>query len=128
MNLDEALKSVAILGAGGKMGRGIAEIILLQMARLEAIELGAVNGTRRRLTLVETDEAAMDGLRNHLKTSLKKFAERNIIALKKWFEKSHKCRVAVAVHGSCHPEDAGLRFPPSFSHNIPCGKSASDRE
>ena len=40
MQLDEALKKTAVLGACGKMGQGIAHLLLLEMARLDVISSG----------------------------------------------------------------------------------------
>ena len=38
--LDDALKKVCVIGAGGKMGSGIALLLLQEVARLEAQQTG----------------------------------------------------------------------------------------
>jgi len=58
------MKNVAVLGAAGKMGSGIALLLLQELAKVD----GAV------LTLLETEEKRFDGLKTYLYDHLKKYA------------------------------------------------------
>ena len=51
MELNQNLQRVSVLGAGGKMGRGIALLLLQEMARIEAEETAAVGKGKYQLTL-----------------------------------------------------------------------------
>ena len=63
--MDESiLQRVAVIGAAGKMGRGIAQLLLQEMALLEAAQTGAVGKGSYRLVLVDADEQAVFGLRS----------------------------------------------------------------
>lgn len=87
--INELLKQVAVIGANGKMGRGIALLLLQEMARCEAQETGAL-GREYRLRLIDTDERGQTGLRQYLRTQLIKYAEKNIISLREFFRKNSK--------------------------------------
>src|SRR5262245_14667705 len=73
MQLDEALKRVAVLGAAGKMGRGISALLLQEMALLQ-------QGSR--LLLIDTNEEAFLGLKEYLHEQVLKFAEKNIVRIR----------------------------------------------
>jgi len=75
--LDEMLKRVAVLGAAGKMGRGISLLLLEQIALLEAEQTGRIGFGNYRLILVDTNEKAFDALFTYLKSQLVRFAEKN---------------------------------------------------
>jgi len=77
--LEEAFKRVALVGAGGKMGRGIALLLLQEMARLRAER----RGQDFRLYLLDSNAAALQSLRPYLRTQMTRFAERNINALRR---------------------------------------------
>ncbi|SCA62655.1 hypothetical protein SCG7086_AC_00130 [Chlamydiales bacterium SCGC AG-110-P3] len=66
-SLDEALRDVAVVGAAGKMGSGISLLLLQEQARLEAEATGAVGSGRYRITLIDSSEEGLDGLRKYLK-------------------------------------------------------------
>lgn len=80
MNLNERLQQVAVLGAGGKMGSGIALLTLQEMSRLQLQHHGRADGAR--LHLVDASDAALDGLQGYLRNQLVRWAEKNINALR----------------------------------------------
>lgn len=61
-------RHVVVLGGAGKMGRGIALLLLQEMA--------GVDGTI--LTLLDSNAEAFEGLRRYLRTNLIKYVERQI--------------------------------------------------
>lgn len=75
--IDEALKNVAIIGASGKMGRGIALLLLQEMALIREGSGGAVH-----LHLIDANREGLDSLKPYLKTHLTKFAEKRISFLR----------------------------------------------
>jgi len=76
MDVEEAFQSIAVLGAAGKMGRGIALLLLQEIAFIdEAV-----------LILVETNSTCFSALKKYLRSQLKKFAERHINALREKYE------------------------------------------
>jgi 3-hydroxybutyryl-CoA dehydrogenase len=72
------LNEVAVIGAGGKMGRGIA-LVLLQTMALN--KLGS-SSERVALHLVDSQKGALEALRPFLREHLKKFAEKKINLLR----------------------------------------------
>lgn len=82
MQLDQALTRVAVLGAAGKMGSGIALLLLQEMARLEA-EKGMPGSFV--LDLIDTNENAFPQLRHYLREQLLKYAEKNINILRSYY-------------------------------------------
>lgn len=85
--LNEWLKQVAVLGAAGKMGRGIALLLLQEMARVEAETLGTVGSGEYQLTLVDTDEKQLNAIWRYLQPQLVKYATQDINALRRYFSK-----------------------------------------
>ncbi len=83
--LDNALKRAAVLGAAGKMGSGIALLLLEEISRLEAKTLGQVGSGQYVLTLIDANEAAFPGLRTYLRTQIRRYAERSINQLREWY-------------------------------------------
>ena len=84
MELNQALKKVAVIGAAGKMGRGIASLLLQEMAILE-LEEGKKEGNAFCLRLIDVNDQALYSLRSDLKEHLTKYAEKNINALRRLF-------------------------------------------
>ena len=80
--LNEALKRVSVLGAGGKMGSGIALLMLQEMARREAEETEDVGTGNYRLVLIDANDASLVNLSKVMREHLVKYAERNINALR----------------------------------------------
>lgn len=85
MEMNDTLKSVSVIGAGGKMGRGISLLLLQEMTRLEA-ELSAKVGTGEyRLTLIDVNDQALHPLKQYLRSQIRRYAERNINAIRNYF-------------------------------------------
>src|SRR3954469_18973646 len=80
----ERLKTAAVLGAGGKMGSGIAWVVLKAMADLDAQSHGAPGSGAYELVLVDADRSALPRLREYLGDQLRKSAEKNISQLRMW--------------------------------------------
>lgn len=80
----ERLKSAAVLGAGGKMGSGIAWVVLKAMADMDAQSHGAPGSGACELVLVDADRTALPRLREYLRGQLRKSAEKNISQLRMW--------------------------------------------
>lgn len=88
MELDQAFKRVAVLGAAGKMGSGISLLLLQEMARLEAVQTGEVGKGEYKLILIDPNEGALDGLRQYLKTQISRYAEKNINTVRGYYSKN----------------------------------------
>lgn len=80
--LNTLLERVAVVGAAGKMGRGISLLLLQEMARLEAKNAGKVGSGRFRLTLFDIQDALLDTMPTYLKANIQKWAEKNINELR----------------------------------------------
>src|ERR1700692_2442300 len=85
MLLDKLLHNVSVVGAAGKMGRGISLLLLQQMAKEEAAGSGAVGRGDYQLHLIDADAQGLDKLRHFLKMHLTKYAEGNINLLRRYF-------------------------------------------
>lgn len=83
------LTNVAIFGAAGKMGKGIALLLLQAMAMDEAKNKGAVGTGSHLLHLIDVDDNAFPSLKLYLKKQLLKFAEKNINTLRKYYSNDH---------------------------------------
>ncbi len=80
MTLNERLENVAVIGAAGKMGSGIAVMIAQEMAKLK---LKPENSDKiYRLYLIDINEKALDGLRSYMKVQLTKAAEKSTVLLR----------------------------------------------
>lgn len=86
--LDEAFKRVAVLGAAGKMGSGIAMLLLQEMTRLEARSRGRIGSGEYLLTLIDTNEKALIGLKHYLRSQMRRYAEKNINELRNTHQKN----------------------------------------
>lgn len=84
MQLNQALKNVSVIGATGKMGSGIALLLLQEMARLEVQQSGTISG-KNVLHLIDLKEELFPTLRYYLKTQLTKYAESNIVQLRSFY-------------------------------------------
>lgn len=78
--------SVSVIGAAGKMGKGISLILLQEMAKREAKEYGEVGTGNYSLYLIDANEQPLYALRKYLRPHLIIYAERNINALRTYFE------------------------------------------
>jgi 3-hydroxyacyl-CoA dehydrogenase len=86
----ELWKKIAVIGAAGKMGRGISLILLQEMARLEAEETGSVGTGTYRLTVVDTYGSNVFSLKKFLRPLVTSYAEKNINSLRNYFSKNSK--------------------------------------
>ncbi len=82
--INEILKQVGVLGAGGKMGSGIAMLLLQEMARLELETTEDVGNGDFRLVLIDSNDVALQSFSKVIKNHLIKYAERNINALRRY--------------------------------------------
>ncbi len=84
MDYNKRLENVAVIGAAGKMGSGIAALIGQEMAKLK---LNPENKDKiYRLNLIDISEGALDGLAEYLKKMNTKGAEKSIGALRDIFK------------------------------------------
>lgn len=79
--VDENLNQVAVIGACGKMGRGIAFLVLQEMALLACTH----EPSAYQLRLIDTNASGFFDLKVYLKQQLLKFAEKNINRLRPLF-------------------------------------------
>lgn len=80
MDFDSRLENVAVIGAAGKMGSGIAALIGQEMAKLK---LKPENkGKVYRLNLIDVSESVLDGLMKYLRKMTTKAAEKGINTLR----------------------------------------------
>lgn len=80
MNYSERLSNVTVVGAAGKMGRGIMLLMLKEVARLQLL---SENSTMR--FTVNALDLSMDGLNDlmvYLRHQMTRWAERNIVAIR----------------------------------------------
>lgn len=80
--LDEKLKQVAVIGACGKMGRGIALLLLQEMA-LTALKS---KSSSFHLKLIDPYEEGYYDLKTYLEQQLLRFAEKNINLLRELYK------------------------------------------
>ena len=85
MNLDQALTKVAVLGAAGKMGSGIALLLLQEMAKRSQEKKGKQDAPQYKLNLIDSNADAFPQLRTYLCEQLFKHAEKNINELRQYF-------------------------------------------
>ncbi len=84
MTLNERLQNVAVIGAAGKMGSGIA-LLLAQEMTLQKLQ--PENRTNiYELNLIDVSPAGLEGLLRYLKPQLVKFAEKNIVSLRELYQ------------------------------------------
>lgn len=78
--IDSALENVTVVGAAGKMGRGIALLLLQECA---------VTAAKRKvpfvLKLIDTSDDLLATLPSYLYSNLKKYSERNIVLLRQLY-------------------------------------------
>lgn len=79
--LDEALQEVALVGAAGKMGRGIASLLLSEQAWLRA----AHPHIKTHLTLIDSNWKGLEELIQSLKKQLVSEAEKRINTLRQLY-------------------------------------------
>ena len=88
MQFDEALENVAILGAGGKMGSGIAFLLLKEMLKVELKKTGKTGSGQFRLYLIDANPQCFSSLRTYLHKQLLKSAEKEINSLRQLYSQN----------------------------------------
>ncbi len=84
MTLDDRLQNVAVIGAAGKMGSGIA-LLLAQEMTLQ--KLRPENRDKNYdLVLIDISDTALKGLLQYLRTQAVKLAEKNIVNLRNLYQ------------------------------------------
>ncbi len=82
--LNEKLAHVAVIGAAGKLGSGIALLLLQEMARSAAEIKGRIQG-EIQLVVIDTNEKSLIERCVYWKKQLTRYAEKNVIALRHYF-------------------------------------------
>jgi 3-hydroxyacyl-CoA dehydrogenase len=83
MDLSQRLQNVAVIGAAGKMGSGIALLLAKELARTKLTSEG--KGKTYRLALIDLNEEALDGLMRYLRSQLLKLAEKSVNDLRQLY-------------------------------------------
>ena len=83
--LNDYLERCAVIGAGGKMGSGIALLLLQEMARMEVERTGRVAGSGR-LILVDMNDEILTGLQAYLRKQMLRYTEKSIVALRGYYQ------------------------------------------
>lgn len=77
-NLDDRLRNVSIIGAAGKMGRGISLLLAQEMALLKW-----KNPDKAYiLNLIDPDDRGLDGLWSYIHSQMAGYAEKNVVLLR----------------------------------------------
>jgi len=77
--------NIAVIGASGKMGKGIALILLQMMETQEAESFGTVGKRGERLFLVDLDDELLYELKDYFRPHLTRYAEKSINDLRSYF-------------------------------------------
>src|SRR3954469_14210669 len=83
-SLEDRLASVAVIGAAGKMGCGIAWVVLQAMAAMDAKRNGVPGSGEFDLVLIDRGREGFARLRDYLQGQLLKYAEKRIGNLRVW--------------------------------------------
>ena len=83
--LNDYLERCAVIGAGGKMGSGIALLLLQEMARMEVERTGRIAGNGR-LILVDMNDEILTGLQAYLRKQMLRYTEKSIVALRGYYK------------------------------------------
>ncbi|NGX57378.1 MAG: putative 3-hydroxybutyryl-CoA dehydrogenase [Chlamydiae bacterium] len=78
-------EKIAVIGAAGKMGKGISLLLLQEMACQDAERNSSVGKNGYRLVLVDQDEKTLFSLRQYFRPHLTRFAEKSINDLRSFF-------------------------------------------
>ncbi len=83
MGLSERLENVTVIGAGGKMGSGIALLLAVEAAKRR---IGPEGKTRKfRLNLMDTRDDALDALVEYIRSQALKIAEKSTVELRRLY-------------------------------------------
>lgn len=83
MELAERYRNVGVIGAAGKMGSGIALLLAQELGRRRLTPEG--RGQRYKLTLMDTNDEALDGLKRYLRAQLLRHAEKVTVMLRQGY-------------------------------------------
>ncbi|MBD3237089.1 MAG: 3-hydroxyacyl-CoA dehydrogenase family protein [Candidatus Eisenbacteria bacterium] len=83
MDLAERYQDVGVIGAAGKMGSGIALLLTQELGLRKLSPDGREQSFK--LTLMDVDDRALDGLKRYLRGQLRKFAEKNTVRLRELY-------------------------------------------
>ncbi len=86
-SVENRLSHVAVFGAVGKMGNGIAWVLLQAMAQLDASSNGVPGSGQYELVLIDRDWAGLKKLQSYLASQLQKEGEKRISTLRHWARK-----------------------------------------
>lgn len=81
MTLDKRLTNCAVIGAAGKMGRGIVLVLLQEMISTDL----KLKRPLSKLICIDRSCEGLTSLREYLDSQMLKFAERNISSLRAWY-------------------------------------------
>ncbi|MEI8346564.1 MAG: 3-hydroxyacyl-CoA dehydrogenase family protein [Pseudomonadota bacterium] len=84
--LDDYFKNVTVIGAAGKMGSGISLLVLQEMIRIELEKKNGVGTGDYRLNLIDMNEKSLQDLVSYLRSQLVKYAEKEIVSLRKIYK------------------------------------------
>lgn len=101
MEFNKRLKQVAVIGAAGKMGRGISAMLAHQMALLKPEDK---SGDIYRLYLIDTNESGLDDLLEYIDQQVLKQAEKGIVELRRLYSNRKDLienREIIEEHMSC---------------------------
>lgn len=87
---DEMWTDIAVIGAAGKMGKGIAQLLLQEMAKQELKSTGNVGKNHRALHLIDVDEKSIYAVKSYLRRQLNRYAEKNINELRDLYSRNPK--------------------------------------
>lgn len=86
----DILRRAAVLGAAGKMGRGISLLLLQEMAKKDVDQSTGQFKGNYTLILIDSNESALRGLKRELKSQMRRFAEQGINQLRAQFANNPK--------------------------------------
>lgn len=118
MSYESKLKNVSILGAAGKMGSGILSLISVEAARL-ALEN---NYTDYCVNAIDSSQEALLKVKHHIRELLIKYAEKNIV----WLRKIYKERKDLIENADVINEYANFVFEHINFSNMPVNCADSD--
>lgn len=81
MTIDDRLTNCAVIGAAGKMGRGIVLVLLQEMISTDL----RLKRPLSKLICIDRSCEGLISLREYLDSQMLKFAERNISKLREWY-------------------------------------------
>ncbi len=118
MDLTQRLENVAIVGAAGKMGSGIALLLVNELARLKLSPEG--EGKTYSLTLIDVNHTVLEGLMSYLRTQLKKAGEKKVA----WLREVYQARTDLVENGDIIDEfvmDALTQLRPATTLSAAAG-------